>query len=230
MKDRLLQMFQLQDRLNRKINENWREVRTKEDFARATWIECAELVDSLPWKWWKKQEPDMDNVQIEVVDIWHFIMSYILMDFPAPEEAVESEAVNLFIKGVNEDFTEVNVSGEYINHYLGETDSYRKIIFLTERVAEGFLKNDASEGVFFFGLLVKNTISLKKLYLLYTGKNILNHIRQEKGYNKGQYRKLINGMEDNRYLFELVKEVSDEKELEEKIRKAFEEIHSQEDK
>lgn len=31
----------------------------------------------------------MDNVKIEVVDIWHFIMSYILMDYEKPEEAVK---------------------------------------------------------------------------------------------------------------------------------------------
>ncbi|WP_457635527.1 dUTP diphosphatase [Persephonella sp.] len=226
MKEKLVDMFQLQEELNRKINDNWRQIRSKEDFARAAWIECAELVDSLPWKWWKKQQPDMENVQIEVVDIWHFVMSYILLDYEDIGKAVESEPVALFMKGLNEDFRELNIKGEYINHYLGETDRYKKIIFLAERVAEGFLKQDLNEGVFFFGLLVKNTISFEHLYLLYTGKNILNHIRQEKGYNSGEYKKVINGMEDNRYLFELVKSVKNKKDLEEKIRKTFETIHN----
>ncbi len=226
MKEKLIDMFQLQEELNRKINDNWRQIRSKEDFARAAWIECAELVDSLPWKWWKKQQPDMENVQIEVVDIWHFVMSYILLDYEDIGKAVESEPVSLFMKGLNEDFRELNIKGEYINHYLGETDRYKKIIFLAERVAEGFLKQDLNEGVFFFGLLVRNTISFEHLYLLYTGKNILNHIRQEKGYNSGEYKKVINGMEDNRYLFELVKSVKNKKDLEEKIRKTFETIHS----
>ena len=226
MKEKLVDMFQLQEELNRKINDNWKQIRSKEDFARAAWIECAELVDSLPWKWWKKQQPDMENVQIEVVDIWHFVMSYILLDYEDIGKAVESEPVALFMKGLNEDFRELNIKGEYINHYLGETDRYKKIIFLAERVAEGFLKQDLNEGVFFFGLLVRNTISFEHLYLLYTGKNILNHIRQEKGYNSGEYKKVINGMEDNRYLFELVKSVKNKKDLEEKIRKTFETIHS----
>ena len=226
MKEKLIDMFQLQEDLNKKINDNWRQIRSKEDFARATWIECAELVDSLPWKWWKKQKPDMENVQIEVVDIWHFVMSYILLDYENPVEAVGSEPVSLFIKGLNEDFRELNIKGEYINHYLGETDSYKRIIFLAERVAEGFLKQSLNEGVFFFGLLVKNTISFNQLYLLYIGKNVLNHIRQEKGYNSVDYKKVINGMEDNQYLFELIKNVKDRKDLEEKIRQAFETIHS----
>ncbi|SNZ02181.1 dUTPase [Persephonella hydrogeniphila] len=226
MVEKILEMFQLQEELNRKINENWRDIRTYEDFARATWIECAELVDSLPWKWWKKQEADMENVQIEVVDIWHFIMSYILLGYKDAGEAVESEEIKQFLKGLKEDFTEINIKGEYINHYLGETDRYRKIIFLAERVAEGFLKQNAEEGVFFFGLLVKNTISFDNLYLLYIGKNVLNHIRQEKGYNSGEYRKIIDGKEDNQYLFELVREVKSRDELERKIREAFEKIHN----
>ncbi len=224
MKDKLLDMFQLQENLNRKINENWRDIRTHEDFSRATWIECAELVDSLPWKWWKKQEADLDNVKIEVVDIWHFIMSYILLDYKDIGEAIESEPVKYFIKALKEDFSNVDINGQYINHYLGETDYYKKIIFLAERVAEGFLKDNINEGIFFFGLLVKNTISFDELYLLYIGKNILNHIRQEKGYNTGEYKKVFNGIEDNQYLFQIVKEVKNKDQLEEKIREAFEKI------
>ncbi len=224
MKDKLLEMFQLQENLNRKIDENWRDIRTYEDFARATWIECAELVDSLPWKWWKKQEADLDNVKIEVVDIWHFIMSYILLDYKDIGKAIESNPVNYFIKALKEDFSNIKIDGEYINHYLGETDYYRKIIFLAERVAEGFLKQDILEGIFFFGLLVKNTISFDELYLLYIGKNILNHIRQEKGYNTGEYKKFFDGIEDNQYLFQIVKEVENKDQLEEKIREAFKKL------
>ncbi len=227
MKAEILDMFQLQDELNKKINSNWKDERTKEDFVRATWIECAELVDSLPWKWWKKQEPDMENVQIEVVDIWHFVMSYILLDYKEIGDVLESKEVEYFLKGIKEDFHNVDISGEYINHYLGETDKYQKIIFLGERVAEGFLKNSSVEGTFFFGLLVKNTISFKNLYLLYIGKNVLNHIRQEMGYKKGTYKKSIDGMEDNEYLFKIVKEVSNKEELEQKIREAFKKLHQE---
>ncbi|WP_456399636.1 dUTP diphosphatase [Persephonella sp.] len=219
-------MLELQDQLNKKINENWKKIRSSEDFARAVWTECAELLESLPWKWWKKQEPDMDNVEIEVVDIWHFILSQILLENNSLEESLNSSAVELFIKGINEDFSNVDVSGEYINHYLGEIDRIKKIIFLTERVAESFLKNNLKEGTFFFGLLVKNSMSFKKLYLLYIGKNILNHIRQEKGYRSGNYKKLINGLEDNQYLFNIVKEVNNKDDLEKKIREAFENLQA----
>ncbi len=225
MKDKLIEMFQLQEELNKKINKNWRDIRTYEDFSRATWIECAELVDSLPWKWWKKQEADMDNVKIEIVDIWHFIMSYILLDYPDIGKAVESKLVDYFIRGLEGNFHNIDVSGEYINHYLGETDKYKRIIFLTERVAEGFLKDSPYEGIFFFGLLVKEVFSFDELYLLYIGKNILNHIRQEKGYKEGEYKKIFNGIEDNHYLFQIVQKVKDKKQLEDEIRNKFEKLN-----
>ena len=224
MKEEIKEMLKLQDELNSKINKSWRKDRSYTDFARATWLECAELVESLPWKWWKKQDVDMENVQIEVVDIWHFIMSFILLDYENPEDALDSGYIDLFVKGVNEDFHNININSVYIHHYLGETDRYQKIIFLAERVAEGFLKDDPLEGIFFFGLLVKNTISFKDLYLLYIGKNILNHIRQESGYKEGVYKKNINGLEDNKYLFKLVKQVKDKKQLEQTIREEFKKL------
>ncbi len=227
MKDKILKMFLLQEELNRKINENWRDIRTKEDFSRATWIECAELVDSLPWKWWKKMETDIDNVKIEIVDIYHFIMSYTLLGLKRPEDVMSHTDVEYFIKGLNEDFHNIDVEGDYINHYLGETEKEKRIIFLTERVAEFFLRQISHEGNFFFGLLVRSVMDFNEFYLLYMGKNILNHIRQEEGYKDGSYKKMINGMEDNHYLLHIIKRIQDEKELEEEIRKRFKELQKE---
>jgi len=43
-------------------------------------MEAAELVDSFPWKHWKdlNASGDMLNAKIEIVDIWHFLMSFII--------------------------------------------------------------------------------------------------------------------------------------------------------
>ena len=32
------------------------------------------------WKWWKKDTPDMEQVLLEIVDIWHFGMSCLLQN------------------------------------------------------------------------------------------------------------------------------------------------------
>ena len=37
--------------------------------------ESAEAIDSLNWKWWKKDEEDWDNIKIELVDMLHFWVS-----------------------------------------------------------------------------------------------------------------------------------------------------------
>jgi len=38
--------------------------------------EIAELTDSVPWKWWAKyQKFDEQNARVEVVDLFHFLIS-----------------------------------------------------------------------------------------------------------------------------------------------------------
>ncbi len=227
MEEKIKHMLELQDQLNRKINENWRELRTEDDFIRAAWIECAELVDSLPWKWWKKQTPDLDNVKIEVVDIWHFLLSLALLKIKSLDEAVNSYLITYFKQGLNENFQNLNIDPVHIHHYLGETELYKKLIYTTERVVENLLKKNFQEAMFFFGLLVKDSMTFDELYYLYIGKNILNHIRQEKGYKTGHYKKSINGLEDNHYLLQVVKSINSTEELEEKIRDTFRKLREE---
>ena len=46
------------------------------NYVRAMQQELAELTDSVPWKWWAKyQEFDKQNARVEVVDLFHFLIS-----------------------------------------------------------------------------------------------------------------------------------------------------------
>ena len=219
MEEKIKHCLELQDQLNRKINENWKNVRKKEDFYRAIWLECAEAVESLPWKWWKKVEPDIENLEIELADIFHFVLSLLLLE--------KKPDLTYLYKGLNEDFTQLlDIEGDYINHYLAQVytkdkDLYQEYIFLFERIAEKALRQHLNGVLFFFGLLTRKLMDFDRLYLLYVGKNILNHIRQEMGYKSGEYKKLINGLEDNKYLVKVIKEVNSIENLEEKLRKTF---------
>ncbi|HEV09645.1 MAG TPA: dUTPase, partial [Sulfurihydrogenibium azorense] len=216
MEEKIKHCLELQDQLNRKINENWKNVRKKEDFYRAIWLECAEAVESLPWKWWKKVEPDIENLEIELADIFHFVLSLLLLE--------KKPDLTFLYKGLNEDFTQLlDIEGDYINHYLAQVytkdkDLYQEYIFLFERIAEKALRQHLNGVLFFFGLLTRKLMDFDRLYLLYVGKNILNHIRQEMGYKSGEYKKLINGLEDNKYLVKVIKEVNSIENLEEKLR------------
>ncbi|MCX7759918.1 MAG: dUTP diphosphatase [Hydrogenothermaceae bacterium] len=220
MEEKIKECLKLQEELNLKINQNWRLDRKEEDFYRAIWLECAESMESLPWKWWKKMETDLENLEIEVADIFHFILSISLLKNDAD--------LRYFKKAINSDFSNLEgIEGDYLNHYLADVymrDKVDTYIFLIERVAEKSLRRDYNGTLFFFGLLVKELFDFNKLYLLYFGKNILNHIRQEMGYKTGDYKKVINGMEDNRYLIKLIQEIEDKNQLEAKIRELFESL------
>ncbi len=46
------------------------------NYCRAMGQEIAELTDSVPWKWWAKyQKLDEQNARVEVVDLFHFLIS-----------------------------------------------------------------------------------------------------------------------------------------------------------
>jgi dimeric dUTPase (all-alpha-NTP-PPase superfamily) len=81
--DMLNHMFDMQAQLNKRIGVNTDapmsdEERTKWtlNYCRAMSQELAELTDSVPWKWWAKyQKFDQQNARVEVVDLFHFLIS-----------------------------------------------------------------------------------------------------------------------------------------------------------
>ena len=81
-KDMLQALFDMQEALNRRIGVRPYELTEEEqkhwllNYTRAASQELAELVDSVPWKWWAKyQEFDIQNARVEVIDLFHFIIS-----------------------------------------------------------------------------------------------------------------------------------------------------------
>ena len=77
-------VFKKQIELNERINPtlykdilNDPELRRKWflNFELALKQESAEAIDSLNWKWWKKDGDDWDNVKVELVDMLHFWVS-----------------------------------------------------------------------------------------------------------------------------------------------------------
>ena len=80
--DKLENIFDLQEQLNLRIGV---DMETMNDEERAKWIlnyvramqqELAELTDSVPWKWWANyQEFDKQNAKVEIVDLFHFLIS-----------------------------------------------------------------------------------------------------------------------------------------------------------
>ncbi len=69
-------MVRMQEAHNRQVHPEWRSQGYR--YYRSVWVECAELLDHFGWKWWKHQQPDMDQVKLEIVDIWHFGLSDLM--------------------------------------------------------------------------------------------------------------------------------------------------------
>lgn len=175
-------MAKLQDELNTAINPNW--PKAGQPWHRAVWIEAAELLEHLGWKWWKKQEPNLVQAQIEVVDIWHFVLSDYLVRHGIKAGIVLSN--------------EINDPEHKICVYKGavaRTDE----LSATERV-EVFASLAASGTVnaHLFNMVRESVgLSWANLERLYLAKNALNIFRQRNGYKEGRYIKHWGGVEDN---------------------------------
>ncbi len=80
--DKLEEIFRLQHVLNERIGVDTSNMTEEEqakwvlNYTRAMNQEIAELIDSVPWKWWAKyQELDIQNARVEVIDLFHFLIS-----------------------------------------------------------------------------------------------------------------------------------------------------------
>jgi dimeric dUTPase (all-alpha-NTP-PPase superfamily) len=97
----LQEIFDEQIRLNEKINPDlYSEISDPEikrqrflQFELALRQESAEAIDSLNWKWWKKDDDDWGNIKIELVDMLHFWVSMCTI---AGLDA--DEVINLYLK------------------------------------------------------------------------------------------------------------------------------------
>ena len=80
--DQLRELFRMQQALNQRIGVQTEGMSDEEktrwilNYCRAMSQELAELTDSVPWKWWAKyQKFDEQNARVEVVDLFHFLIS-----------------------------------------------------------------------------------------------------------------------------------------------------------
>ncbi len=179
MKQQIAAMLELQDSMNSKVHQDWREQNF--EWYRAIWIECAELLDHHGWKWWKKQQPDVNQIALELVDIWHFGLSLLLLK----DQSLES---------ISETVVEAFQTVEPEADFPTELEAFTANTLVT--------KDFDIAG--FVGLVKGINMTFDQLYIGYVGKNVLNFFRQDNGYQDGSYHKQWGGKEDNEHLVEIV--------------------------
>jgi dimeric dUTPase (all-alpha-NTP-PPase superfamily) len=81
-KDLLKDLWDRQEELNLRIGVDTPKMTEEEqvkwtlNYCRAMTQEIAELTDSVPWKWWAKYQTfDKQNARVEIVDLFHFLIS-----------------------------------------------------------------------------------------------------------------------------------------------------------
>ena len=182
-------MARLQDELNTIIDPNW--INAGFAWHRAAWIECAELTDHIGWKWWKQQEPNFVQARIELVDIWHFLLSdYLTRYGKGAPEAIERE--------VNDPEAKVylyagNIRGVDSMTLLQQVDTFASLVAGGTFNASLFNEIRQSLGM-----------TWGELERMYVAKNVLNIFRQRNGDKQGRYLRLWNGREDNAFLEEIL--------------------------
>ncbi|WP_279248137.1 dUTP diphosphatase [Candidatus Marimicrobium litorale] len=180
MRKALENMLVMQNRMNLRVHEDWQA----QDFEwyRAIWTECAELIEHYGYKWWKKQEADMEQVRLEVIDIWHFGLSA------------------LFGNGKSIETIAGEIEAELANFHASDLG----VREATEALALHALDTRGFSPLRFWQLMQASGLDFDALYAAYVGKNVLNFFRQDHGYKSGTYTKIWGGREDNEHLAELV--------------------------
>ena len=180
MKQALINMLTMQDRMNTRVHPQW--IEQNFEWYRAIWVECGELIEHFGYKWWKKQEPDLPQVQLEVIDIWHFGLSALFQPGVAIEDMAEAIA----------------------NELAGHQASGADVRIATEVLAQDSLQTKSFSPTKFWDLMLASGLDFDSLYTAYVSKNVLNFFRQDNGYKDGSYRKNWAGREDNEHLVELI--------------------------
>jgi dimeric dUTPase (all-alpha-NTP-PPase superfamily) len=184
-------MLDLQCKLNTLVDKDW--IAKRFPYLRAAFVESAEALDHYGWKWWKKQTPDIPQVQIEISDILHFYLSDILLS----TSGNIASAVHLMVDECNIKNNEVTINKVTFNIKTADIQTLFEILAATSILRQ---RNFSV----FQNIMEKCNLDWNSLYIGYVSKNILNIFRQDNGYKDGTYKKIWDNREDNEHLHEIV--------------------------
>jgi hypothetical protein len=190
-KEQLLTMLQLQKEANDVMSDAWLTSvngcpsEGAISYYRAAAVESYEAIGHLGFKWWKKETPDEEQTNLELIDIIHFALSdfYRLNQFQLNQE---------------------------LDSLLETEDIYEVIPCNSIEDKRQSLEDFASQCTYDREASLINSIALcmrfgltaNYVYNMYVGKNVLNKFRTANGQRQNTYIKIWNtsGEEDNVYL------------------------------
>ena len=183
-------MLSLQNNMNIKVNPEW--LTAGYGYLRAAMVESVEAIDHHGWKWWKAQEKDLPQLQMELVDIWHFALSASIIDYKGDIEATATALASQLA----ENTPHVQFDGQsYSPAGLSLLDNLE--------LMTGLCAAKRFSVPLFMQIVTQSEMTGEELYRQYVGKNVLNFFRQDNGYKAGTYVKTWDGREDNAHLVEV---------------------------
>jgi roadblock/LC7 domain-containing protein len=184
-------MLSLQEGMNRKVNPEW--LNAGYAYLRAAMIESVEGIEHHGWKWWKAQQKDLPQLQMELVDIWHFAMSAMLIEYNGDIQKTAAE---------------ISAQLESARNQLmfdGTAYQFNQLDILDNlELMAGLCAAKRFDVPLFIKIVEQAEMDSDELYRQYVGKNILNFFRQDNGYKDGSYAKIWHGREDNEHLVEVL--------------------------
>ncbi|MET1218401.1 MAG: dUTP diphosphatase [Glaciecola sp.] len=187
----LATMLDLQDKMNKKVNPNW--LKAGYGFMRAAMVESVEAIEHHGWKWWKAQDKDLPQLQMECVDIWHFALSHIIIANDG-NIAVSADKIAQELQAKQSELT-----------FDGKTYSFATQGLLDNlELMTGLAAAKRFDVSLFMQIIEQCELDSDELFRQYVGKNILNFFRQDHGYKEGTYIKEWHSREDNEHLVEVL--------------------------
>lgn len=201
--DQVKELFRLQRNYNNAVNCMWH--RQGWPFYLATLRELGEALGHLEheWVWWKKlPAPDTGREQawIEIIDAFHFTLCTVMLK-TTPEEVADNinEGYRLSLLAAQQHSFD---PAEKVMDAITDAMSIAAIPLEEGKELDPYVT--AVYGVLCAGF----GKTPEDIYRWYIGKNALNNFRLNNGYKSGTYSKMWNGLEDNVYLADILKECS----------------------
>lgn len=208
------QLAEMQDEQNILLaGDNWKTTDNREiPYYRAILVEQGEAIDHYGFKWWKKQEPNLSQFFIEIVDIFHFALSDRLRVFAQANPHIEDpkDLYNQFGNYMDKAVPK-HVSLPAVGYFAttARRDCEVTPLDLLDVLAYNTLQTGAADIKVVCLCFDSIGKTAETVFNTYVAKYCLNKFRNHNGYKTGTYIKIWDGQEDNVHLEQYIDECAE---------------------
>jgi hypothetical protein len=197
-------------------------------------VESGELLEHTDYKWWKHGSVDIAQSQMEIIDLWFFYFSLVLLDPATLPSKIAEDKLEYFAQmfmdysGL-EGTPDPSLTTESSKPEWDIEKVQQRTLYFVHSCSQ-MTPNLLSTMYELAELTTAAGMSFEKMYDMYMGKLILNIFRQENGYKEGTYRKQWHTatygspkttLEDNQVLTQIMKRESDPKLIKEALQNGY---------